>query len=206
MNNRTFYIVIVILATVTAIGFMNYLPTRLDSAANIKVAEFPVSVGGWTSKEIVLSKRDYKILETTNLFVRDYKNSKGEVVNFYLIYSDDNRKVSHPPEICYMGSGVTITDKSQVQITDSIRANKLLVELADSRQLVVYWYKARDLHTNSYLKQQLKVVLDRTFGKSTSGALIRLSADIVGDDEDAALELIRSFYAEIASELEEFVP
>lgn len=206
MSNKTFYIVIIVLAIVTTIGFMNYLPARFDAAEGIRVEKFPTTVGEWTSTEIPLSERDYEILETKNLFMRDYENSKGQVVNFYLIYSEDNRKVSHPPEVCYMGSGVTIADKTQTQITDSIRANKLLVEMADSRQIVVYWYKAGDLHTNNYLRQQLKTVIDRTFGKRTSGALIRLSVDLKDGDEDAGLELIRSFFAEVEPILDEYVP
>jgi EpsI family protein len=106
-----------------------------------------------------------------------------------------------------MGSGVTITDKSQVQISDTIRANKLIVEQADARQLVVYWYKAGNFYTDNYLKQQLKVSLDRTFRKSTSGAMLRFSVDLKDSmDESAALELIRGFYAQIATDLEKYVP
>ena len=207
MNNKTFYIVITILVAVAAISLMNYLPTRFDSAASIRVEKFPRTIGAWTSEEIELSQRDYEILETDNLFVRDYTNSEGQTVNFYLIYSEDNRKVSHPPEVCYAGSGIVITDKSQIQFTDSVKANKMLAELSDdTRQLVVYWLKAGDLNTGNYFRQQLKVSLDRTFGKRTSSALIRFSTFIDNDDEDAALELIRSFYAEISPILDKYAP
>jgi len=207
MNNKNFYIVTAILVIVTTLALISYLPTRFDAAAKTRVENFPMKIGEWTAKEIALSKLDYDILETTNLFVRDYTNSKGQTVNFYLIYSEDNRKVSHPPEVCYMGSGITITNRSTEPITDSIMANKLVIETADSESLVVYWYKAGKLHTDKYLKQQLKVVLDRTLGKRTSGALLRFSVNLKdGLDQRAALDLIKSFYSEIAPLVEKYLP
>lgn len=207
MNNKTFLIATAILSVVAVFGFITYLPTRIDSSSKINVTEFPKKIGQWSSTDIPISESDYEILETRNLIVRDYKNPKGESVQLYLIYSEDNRKVSHPPEVCYMGSGVTVADKTQTRISDSVTANKLLVEKEHARQLVVYWYKAGGLNTDKYLQQQLKVVADRTFGKRTSGALIRMTFDLTKDkDQDYGLNLIKSFYAEIAPLLDKYVP
>lgn len=206
MNNKNFFIVVMILGMVSIFGFNSYLPARFDSVLKIKVADFPKTIGVWISTDIPLSERDYQILETRNLFVRDYKNHKGDSVYFYLVYSEDNRKVSHPPEVCYMGSGVSIVDKSPVQMTNSIKATKMVVEKADSRQLVVYWYKAGNLYTDKYLKQQIKIVTDRMFGRRTSGALIRLSTYIKNNDPEATLNLIKSFCAQVVPLLERYIP
>jgi EpsI family protein len=206
MNNKTFFIVIVILVAVAVIGMISYLPTRFDITSKIKVSDFPMTIGEWQATDIPLSKRDYEILETTNLFVRDYKNSKGDSVYLYVIYSEDNRKVSHPPEVCLLGSGVNILDKSLIDVTDSINATKLTVEKGDTRQLVVYWFKAGKLYTDKYLKQQLKIVIDRMFGKRTAGAMIRVSTDVKNDSPDAALGLIREFCREIEPLLARYVP
>ena len=206
MNNKTFIIVISILAVVSIIGFVSYLPTRFDISLKVKVADFPMNVGEWQATDIPLSERDYEILETRNLIMREYKNTKGNSVYLYIVYSEDNRKVSHPPEICLSGGGLSILNKASMQITDSIRATRLLTEKGDLRQLVIYWYKAANLNTDKYLKQQLKVVLDRTLGKRTSCALIRVSTDIRGEGEAAALGLIKSFAKEIEPLLAKYVP
>ena len=169
MNNLKFVVVFLILIVAIIIGFNSYLPERFDSSTAIKVTDFPMTIGDWNATEMKLSERDYEILETRNLFVRDYKNSKGDSVYLYLIYSQDNRKVSHPPEVCYLGSGVTIADKSPVTINNHIDATKLILEKADVRQMVVYWFKAGKMYTDHYLKQQVKIVTDRIFGKRTSG-------------------------------------
>lgn len=206
MSNKTFIIVIFILALVSIIGLASYLPARFDIASKVRVADFPQTIGEWASTDIPLSQLEYEILETTNLFVRDYKNAKGDSVVLYIVYSEDNRKVSHPPEVCYMGSGVSIVDKSSVQISNAIQATKMIVEKGDSRQLVVYWFKAGKLYTDKYLKQQIKIVTDRMFGKRNAGALIRLSTEIKDNNQDAALELIRLFCSQIEPLLAKYAP
>lgn len=206
MNNKNFIIVTVVLLAAAIIGLMSYLPTRFDISSRVKVADFPTAIGEWTGADMPLSERDYQILETRNLFVRDYKNPKGESVYLYVVYSEDNRKASHPPEVCYMGSGVTIVDKSPIEITNSIRATKMIVEKADSRQLVVYWYKAGSLNTDKYLRQQIKIVIDRLLGKRTSGALIRVSTDVRGNNLDAAGKLLKSFCVQIEPLVSRYVP
>lgn len=206
MKNKTFIIVVCILIAVAIIGLLSYLPARTDAALRVKVADFPKAIGEWRGADIPLDEETYRILETRNLFMRDYKNTKGDSIYFYVVYSEDNRKVSHPPEVCYLGSGVTIVDKSLVQITDSIRATRMIVENTDSRQLVVYWYKAGSLNTDKYLKQQLKIVTDRIFGKRTSGALIRVSTDIKGTNNGAALALLKHFSKQIEPLLAKYIP
>ena len=64
--------------------FFSYLPTSADIALKTKITNFPKEFGDWTSTEIAISERDYEILETRNLFVRDYKNKKLEI-SIYLL-------------------------------------------------------------------------------------------------------------------------
>ena len=105
-----------------------------------------------------------------------------------------------------LGSGLTVADKSQVQLTEDIKATRIFVEKGDVTEMIVYWYKAGDLNTDKYLKQQLKVVVDRVFGKRTSCALIRLSANIQNQSQDAAFNLLRRFAVEIEPLLARYVP
>lgn len=206
MGNKNFIITVTILIIVAITGLSSYMLPATDSALKVKVADFPKTIGGWVSTEIPLSERDYEILETRNLFLRDYKNGKGDSVILYIIYSEDNRKVSHPPEICYMGSGLTIVNKSAIKLTESIKAVKMLAEKADNRQLVIYTLKVGNLYTDSYLRQQLKIVIGRMLGKRIPSALIRLSAHIKNNDEEDALNLIKSFTRQIEPLLAKYVP
>lgn len=206
MNNKTFFIVTAILAVVTVMALGSYLPARTDIALKTKVADFPKTIGEWDSKDMPVDELTYQILETRNLFIREYKNKNEDKLYLYIVYSEDNRKVSHPPEVCLTGSGASIIKKIPVQITDSIKANKLLVENRDSRDLIVYWFKAGSLYTDNYLTQQFKTVTDRLLGKRTSGALIRMSATIKDNNENAALNLMKKFCAQIEPLLNRYIP
>lgn len=206
MNNKNFYIVLAILVIVSVVGLASYLPARFEAATEAKVSAFPKTIGQWQSTDIQLSKRDFEILETTNLIMREYKNPNGEIVYLYIIYSGDNRNVVHPPEICYSGGGGTIIEKSVFPLNNALKVNKFVIEENDSLQLVVYWFKSGDLQTYNYFKQQLKVVIDRTFRKKTSGALIRISTDIKDSNKNAALQLIKSFAAQTAPLVEKYAP
>ncbi|MFZ5800479.1 MAG: exosortase C-terminal domain/associated protein EpsI [Candidatus Omnitrophota bacterium] len=206
MNNKTFTIVIAILCVVTVIGLLSYLPERRASSTEARMSDFPMQIGEWSAKDIPISERDYAILETRNLIMREYKNPAGESVLLYIVYSAGNRKVSHPPEVCYMGSGMTVIEKSIIPLSESISATRMLVEKADSRQLVVYWFRAGNYNTPQYLSQQIRMVLNRLIGKSSSGAMLRLSIDLKDNDEPAAQKTLRDFAALIAPLLADYVP
>lgn len=203
MKNKSFIIVAMILVVVAVIANKPY---KFDLSESVKVTDFPKTIGGWEGADMALSERDYAILETKNLFVRDYKNKNGDSVYLYIIYAGDNRRALHPPEVCYTGGGATIAEKSVIPMTGSITANKFTIEDKNSRQLVVYWFKSTHLNTYSYLKQQLKIVRDRLLGKKTSGALIRVSTDIKGNNLDSAVKLVKSFCAQIEPLLAKYVP
>ena len=206
MSNKSFIIVAIILIAVAFGSISAYMPARFDAAAEIRVENFPRQFGEWSSRDIELDARSYEILETTNLFVREHTNPEGEAVYLYIVYSEDNRKVSHPPEVCMLGSGLTVADKSQVELGEDIKATKIFVEKGEITEMIVYWYKAGDLNTDKYLKQQLKVVADRLLGKRTSCALIRLSTLIQNNSQDAAFNLLRRFAVEIEPLLDRYVP
>ena len=206
MNNKNFIITLVILILAGVIGFILYLPSRVTEMDNIKMSDFPKTFGEWDSEDIALSERVYELLETKNLIMRNYKNKQGDIINLYIIYSQDNRKVSHPPEICLQGGGATITNKSPVQITDSTKATKLIIENGNSRELVVYWYNAGEVHTNRYLRQQLKTVVDRMSGKKSSNVLIRVLTQVGDSGQDEALNKIKLFCAEIEPLLKTCIP
>jgi EpsI family protein len=142
--------------------------------------------------------------------MRNYTNPAGESVIVYIIYSEDNRKVSHPPEVCFMGSGLEIVSKSVVDLpvsdTQTIKANKISTEIKNRKDLVLYWFKAGPVHTDSYLKQQLSVVLKRMIGKRTAGAMIRISTNVNENGEEVAFGRLQGFAKELFPLLDKYIP
>lgn len=207
-NKKQFIIVLSILIAVMLISVPSYLIVPKEKS-EVLVSKFPMQIGAWQGKDLPIEERAYEILETKNLILREY--AKGEdKVYLYIIYSQDNRKVSHPPEVCFEGSGVTIVkkDKIPLELADNkkIFANELIVEKAGISNIVVYWYKAGEYYIDNYVKQQLHIALSRLSLKHTSGALIRLSAEVSTLDSERALENIKSFAKEASSHFSQIIP
>ena len=130
-----------------------------------------------------ITEDEYALLETRNAFTRRYFTQDGKEVYIFIVYSQHNRKVSHPPEVCYLGNGVSII-KSEMERLDGpkeyslLKTNKLLLEKGDLRQVAYYWFKVGHSFTANYWKQQGLIALKTLLGKPASSALIRVSASV----------------------------
>jgi len=205
MKNLSFITAVAILVIIAVVCNM---PQAFDASKEAKVSNFPKEIGQWRGEDIPIPERDYAILETKNLIMREYKNPvSGESVMLYIIYSAaDNRRALHPPEICYTGAGAAIEGKSVILVTGLIKANKFTIKTKNSRQLVIYWFKSAGLNTYSYLKQQMKMVTDAMLKGRATGAMIRISTNIDNGGEGAAMEVVKAFCAQIEPLLAQYVP
>lgn len=156
----------------------------------VSIHAFPQTIDGWIAEEIMITRQDKAILETDNVFVRRYTNPQGEEVYLFLVYSQNNRKVSHPPEICYTGSGATIVNNAHDSFSagesalKDIEVNRVTVEQGRERQIFFYWFKVGDTFTPNYWKQQGLIALKSFLGQPSSSALIRISAPTRNEEDD----------------------
>lgn len=176
----------------------------------VNIHRFPKEIGDWKSWDLPISEDVYAVLETRNVFTRQYKNSAGKEAYLMLVYSQNNRKVSHPPEICYAGSGVSILSNEPAYIKlnsgKSNKVNRLFVEQGDTKQLMYYWFKVGDSFTSNYWKQQFLIVWKTLLGKSASSALIRISVSIDAAGPAKAVETSNEFMQMIFSYFKEYLP
>lgn len=178
----------------------------------VSIDAFPRSIGLWTSEDLPISKEDLSILETKNAFVRKYTNTAdGGEVYLFLVYSQHNRKVAHPPEICYLGGGVSITENVHDPISVeykslTISTNRLKLLRKNLQHVAFYWFKVGNRFTSNYWEQQVLIALNSVTGSSQGSALIRISADIVDDDQDKAIRNIKSFVNLITPSLFKYLP
>ena len=178
----------------------------------IDINHFPKMIGTWDSVDLRITKDEFAILETKNAFVRLYTNSVDKTkIYLYLVYSQTNRKVAHPPEICYTGSGLTIIedvhDTIPVQYKNlTIQTNRLRMTKGNLTQIAYYWFKVGDRFTSNYWKQQVLIVFYTLVGRHPSSALVRVSADVVGNDVNKTVMNIKSFIDLIAPKLFLYLP
>jgi len=176
----------------------------------VNIHGFPAQFGGWSSTEIKISENDYAILETRNAFSRMYKSAAGDTIYLFVVYSQNNRKVSHPPEICYTGGGATILSKSLRAVTangqDGIVANRLDVEQGPDQQVMYYWFKVGSSFTPNYWQQQMLIAFKTLLGQKSSSALIRMAVVVQGEDIARADSAAQDFARRIVPALKQYLP
>jgi len=178
----------------------------------VDINHFPKAIGAWHSMDLPITKDEFAILETKNAFVRLYTNSVDKSkIYLYLVYSQTNRKVAHPPEICYTGSGLTILedvhDTIPVQYKNmTIEANRLRLSKGNFNQIAYYWFKVGDHFTSNYWKQQILIAFYTLLGRHPSSALVRVSANCVDNNVDKTIVNIKKFTNLITPELLLYLP
>ena len=206
MNKTTLaYIALVILLLLTSVASLNLFMKQRTEHDVLDVRTFPLTVGDWTGQDLEITEKEYEILETRNLISREYANGSGEKIYLFIIYSETNRSVFHPPEVCLIGGGVTIADKQSEGINckqKEFLTNKLYLEKGDARSIALYCYKSGNLYTENFYLQQVHFMLNQLLGKRSGGATIRVSMPVY-KSEEATLGTLKSFMKDAINKLEE---
>jgi EpsI family protein len=205
------YSFIVILFIVTgAVSWHSYFQDYYQ-ADSVDIHLFPPAINGWFSKDLPMTEREFAILETRNAFVREYRSLEGRTIYMFIVYSQHNRKVSHPPEICYIGGGVNVLDHSknflEVSLNnDRIPVNKLFLEKGNTQQVAYYWFKVGGSFVSNYWLQQALIAWKTFIGHPASSALIRISADVGEEGPEAAEKSIKEFCQSAVPLMPQFLP
>jgi len=209
----SFFIVIALLVFSGIVSWNSYFRNYWQSDT-VSIHLFPKVIGEWSSEEIPITDKEKAILETDNVFTRKYATQDGKEVYLFVVYSQNNRKVSHPPEICYVGSGVSVVEKSQNTIEGGvnqvkksvIEVNSLKLSKGQTEQIAFYWFKVGNSFTQSYLKQQILIVLKSFLQQPASSALIRISATVKEKNDLESVSQIKEFGQLIVPYLWEYLP
>ena len=175
-----------------------FLSQKVPLQENSQYAkQLPLFLNGWVGRDFEIDDRTLEILETDDVLLRTYGKEGSVPVQLCVVYASNNRKVSHPPEVCYKGSGWSVEQKEPILFSKKsneypgFRAIKLIIEKGSEKKLVLYWYKCNEKYATNYYKQQFNVVKNEILkGQSTSG-LIRISTLI--DNEANAMERLQDF-------------
>ncbi len=211
-NNQTkFILILILLLGVGSFSWSSFFKTYMQKDT-VNIHLFPKIINGWPSEELNITDEEYAILETKNAFSRNYKLGPDKEVMLFIVYSQNNRKVSHPPELCYSGSGLNLisqTKENLMKSNSTFRVNELVFEYgkSSSKQKIFYWFKVGDSFTDSYWKQQILIAFKSLLHQSSSSALIRLST-IVKDpaQSEEATKSLEKFAEQIFPLLNQYLP
>jgi EpsI family protein len=198
-NTIGFVILIVMLLAAGTVS-LNLFMREKTAHDTLDINRFPKVVDGWKGTDLEITEKEYDILETRNLISREYTNSSGKKLYLLIIYSETNRSVFHPPEVCLIGSGLDITDK-QVEKFDAggktSTTNKLFAQKGAYKEIILNSYKAGNMYTSNFYLQQMRLAFHQIFGRNVPGATLRVSM-VAGKDQAATLAILRSFLSKSA--------
>ncbi len=198
------YITIIALLTLTIIVSLRLFLRQRSDHDIIDIQTFPHTIGDWKGKDLEITELEYSILETRNLILREYVNSAEQNIYLFIVYSETNRSVFHPPEVCLIGSGITITYKKTEKVNfekKGFLTNKLYLEKNNHRDIALYCYKAGNLYTDNFYRQQIYFAFNQLIGKRCEGATIRVLMPRL-ESEEETLATLKSFMKETIKNLE----
>jgi EpsI family protein len=174
-------------------------PATFDTAAS-RTSRIPMEIGSWAGRALPVDNYVKEILETNDVIQRNYFSPAhgNRPVQLAVVYSANNRRVAHPPEICYAGGGWELSSKTIRDYPGVGPMARLELHRAGMRDIVLYCFESGDDFTARYYRQQINIVRNLLTGRSTSSALVRLST-LVRDDEstDQAEKRLLDFAAQV---------
>lgn len=137
----------------------------------------------WSGADLELDEETLTILETRDYLYRHYVSAGISPVYFTVIFSQDNRKGTHPPELCIGGRGDNLVSTKDVLVRDvsgrgSMTCRELISRLGRQQQYFLYVYKCGDTYTPSFWSQQFTILVNGLLSRNASGALIRVSTTV----------------------------
>ncbi len=164
----------------------------------------------WHSYDLTMDEQTLAILETRDYLFRRYVGHGVTPVDFCVIFSQDNRKGTHPPEVCLEGGGQDIIAKADLVVPGvegrgDIPCRELIVQSGANKQYFLYVYKCGDSYTRSFWVQQYIIFTNGLLNRNASGALIRVSTP-VGNDLAAARRRAMQFLVVAVPYLDRALP
>src|SRR3989338_4238772 len=99
--DRNYCVVFVVFAALCLFPLAMPSSSHIDTRMDPRFQEIPFAIGDWIGKDQAVDEMTYAILETRNVLSRSYVNSQGERIELLVVSSDKDRRVAHPPEVCY---------------------------------------------------------------------------------------------------------
>lgn len=169
-------------------------------AAQSLPASFSLAGKVWHGYPLEIDRQTLMILETEDAVMERYVSAGQDPVDYCIVFSDDNRKGTHPPDVCLEGGGWDIIAKAQVDLPgllpgQALPCQELIVQQGKLRMYYLYTYKCGPVYTRSFWKQQFLIFQNGLLNRNASGALIRISMPVTEDVPGTRARVCQSFAA-----------
>ena len=214
MKTKHLKFIIVIFVLLVAAS-LNYYFSKPDiSLPRRSLSEFPKVLGDWTAvSEHTIEGRSMEILQVDDYLMRNYRNSKGDIIGLYIGYFKSQRegKGIHSPRQCLPGAGWVPVNATVYQMVvpehnpRMVSVNKFVMGKGLDRQLYLFWYHGRGrIYANEYWNK-IYLIWDGLTKKRTDGALIRVNNPAT-KNPDETLQTQTEFIKLFFHLLKEYIP
>ena len=205
-----------VLIVVLVIGgvFINWFERRGEAEVQRKpLAELPQTLGDWRQKgdEMRFGEATESVLRVTDYTQREYLLPDNRSGNLYVGYYASQRSGAtyHSPQNCLPGAGWTMREPEIIEIKlpngKTFTANRYRVENGVYDAIMIYWYQGRGRTEASEYRDKINTVWDSVTRRRTDGAMVRVMTS-VGNDEPRAAKDAVDLSAQLADQLDEFIP
>lgn len=151
--------------------------------AGLVPAELKFAGAAWESTELTMDPQTLQILEEPLYFYRSYVTASQPKADLCVIFSRDNRKGTHPPDLCVQGGGNDIVAADTVYLDNVAKHGKLacrelVVRSGPHSMYFLYTYKCGGEYTPSFWRQQAKILFNGLLSRNASGALVRVTTPV----------------------------
>jgi len=176
--------------------------------------DFPMQLAEWRGEPIAMERQYVEALRFDDYLLANYQGPGGPI-NVYAAYyrSQKSGQATHSPKTCIPGGGWEIASLDEVIVPagqgaeSGFRANRVIIQNGDHKQVVLYWFKQRNrLVTSEYLVKAY-LLWDALTMRRSDGALIRLVAAVQpGEREATADQRVMQMAAVVQPLLPAYVP
>ncbi len=194
--------------------FINWFERRGEAeTARKPLAELPQTLGDWRQKgdEMRFGEQTESVLRVTDYTQREYLLPDNRSGNLYVGYYASQRSGAtyHSPQNCLPGAGWTMREPQTIEIKTPhgkvFTANRYRVENGVYDAIMIYWYQGRGRTEANEYRDKINTIWDSVTRRRTDGALVRVMTSVGNDEQHASKDAI-DLSAQLADQLDEFVP
>ena len=180
---------------------------------NKSFARFPLTIGEWQGTPQTMEQEFIDILHFSDYVMMNYRNHKGQDVEFYVAYYESQSKAqaTHSPETCLPGGGWTFEQSgiTEIRLSDGtmMKTNRGFISKSGAKQLTYFWFPQRGRILTSLLEVKIYSFWDALTRQRTDGALVRIITPLYPHEDIKEAEArIQGFTKQIVPVLNQFLP
>jgi EpsI family protein len=180
-------------------------------ALHAPLAGLPLQLDAWRgSNGPPLDPEIARVLRADDYVNRVYQRRDGSAAGLWVAFYASQRQgdAIHSPLNCLPGTGWTPLAHTRPVLDvggRSFTVNRYLIQKRGERQVVLYWYQGRGRIVASEYANKAYLLADAFRHRRTDGALVRVSAPVLGD-ESRADRAARDFVAALQPQLARWLP